>query len=892
MFMEKLKIIVSNNFVLPFISLKELSLSKEDIDSLQDKEEIILLLQLNKTKKENDYILRSDSFDQIKNNLVNECGVLGIFRKVKTIKSENKFHIKIVLKNKIVINDIEKEKDFYFVTSYKNIRGNKEYDLNVIHDNYFNFYNNEFTLFKRKEVDGENFSDSLAPSVSKFYKIINNYIDKFWKVLKSPSDFIDTFRVTNDRLKGIFKLDDDDFYNSFYRILSKKISLFDNAKYFFEESRLNLLRYLFNDYISTTLEEGEMLYFQFENNCMYKKLICGIEKSGVKNKETDTDSFFEEIENSINEQIQNKEEKTSDDKNKKEEITLDSLESFFGIKKSSDIPPEKTKYIKQINSFCRDCDYKKFVNLPVEDLREIEASIKSIDDRNDDVLKNYLKRLPFCKNEENKLAFNFENAKKELDKSIEGLEEAKNSILKFALAKQINPFNDDRYICLVGNPGIGKTSLVKEVANAIGYEYSFISLAGLATSFILLGTERSYKNSKPGLIIDAIATKGSNKIVIVLDEIDKIGHDNNYGDIENSLIRLFDPTLGFKLYDEYLQFSYDYKDVIFICTANNIHNVSSPLRNRLKIINLDDYLLDEKISIAKNKIIPRIAESLFLDSNKVNISEEVISYIINNLTFEGGVRRLSNKLHDLILDKLVLLIKEDQENKNDIKDNKKYEITIDMDFVKSHTKQSEQIYLPKLSQNIGISNGVAYFTLLEGGSDSEIIQFESIFVKKDNVERENNNNSLVINGNVQQLMKESILTAYYFLKSHKNELNINDFKFDDYELYFNVINTSGVKVDGGSAGSAICLSLLSYIYKKEIPISKVFSGMITLNGEIKEVGGIKTKLIGLKKYGFIKDVYLSINNKKDVEIIPSNYIEGLNIHYVSNMIELAKKIFS
>ena len=249
MFMEKLKIIVSNNFVLPFISLKELSLSKEDIDSLQDKEEIILLLQLNKTKKENDYILRSDSFDQIKNNLVNECGVLGIFRKVKTIKSENKFHIKIVLKNKIVINDIEKEKDFYFVTSYKNIRGNKEYDLNVIHDNYFNFYNNEFTLFKRKEVDEENFSDSLAPSVSKFYKIINNYIDKFWKVLKSPSDFIDTFRVTNDRLKGIFKLDDDDFYNSFYRILSKKISLFDNAKYFFEESRLNLLRYLFNTFL-------------------------------------------------------------------------------------------------------------------------------------------------------------------------------------------------------------------------------------------------------------------------------------------------------------------------------------------------------------------------------------------------------------------------------------------------------------------------------------------------------------------------------------------------------------------------------------------------------------------------------------------------------------------
>ena len=888
--MKKLKIIVTNKFVLPFISLKDLSLNKEDIDSLEDKEEVVILKEFDEKNIVNDFLLRSNSLDKKSETLPIDCGMIGIFRKIKSFENSDKINYKIVLKNKIIITDMKKEEDFYFVKSYKNIIGSKEYDLNKIHDNYFKYFNNDDTPLKRQEVIEENFSDSLAPSVRKFNKLIDNYIDTYFKILKSPKDFIKSFLVAPEKLKGVFKLDDECFYNSFFRIISKKINLFNNVGYFYEESRLNLLRHFFSDYIKSTLEKNEMFYFQFENDCIYKKLVCGIKKINLSKTELETNNTFEELEASVNEKLGNQDEKITADK--KEKLTYENIASFFNIRQNDDIPAEKAQYIRKIASFVGNIDHRKFVYLSIENLREIDASIKSIDFNHDEILKNYLKRLPFCLNEDDKSLFDFEKSKKELDKSIEGLEEAKNNILKFALAKQINPFNDDRYICLVGNPGVGKTSLVKEVANAIGYEYCFISLAGLASSFILVGNERSFKNAKPGLIVDAIAIKGSNKIVIVLDEIDKIGHDTTYGDIENSLIRLFDPTLGFKLYDEYLQFSYDYKDVIFICTANNINNVSAPLRNRLKIINLDDYVLDEKISIAKNKIIPRIAEEFFLDKNKVKVNDEVITYIVNNFAFEGGVRKLSNKLHDLIFDKLAMLLKEDTQNSIHKSNNKKYEITIDMDFVKTNTKLSDKVYLPKLSQNIGISNGVAYFTLLEGGSDSEVIQFESIFVKKDNVERGNNDNSLVINGNVQQLMKESVLTAYYFLKSHKNELNISDFKFDDYELYFNVINTSGVKIDGGSAGSAICLSLLSYIYKKEIPVSKVFSGMITLNGEIKEVGGIKTKLIGLKKYGFIKDVYLSINNKRDVDMIPSKYIDGLNIHYVSNMIELAKIIFS
>ena len=470
------------------------------------------------------------------------------------------------------------------------------------------------------------------------------------------------------------------------------------------------------------------------------------------------------------------------------------------------------------------------------------------------VIRNYLEwvlHLPW--NNYSKEETNLSNVKRNLDKTHYGLENIKKRILEFVSIKKVNKDVSSPILCLVGPPGVGKTTLGISISSALNREFYKISVGGLNDSSELVGHRKTFLGANPGKIIQGINKCGVMNPVILIDEVDKMSHDFK-GDPTSTLLDILDESQNTMFIDNYIEEPIDLSKVMFILTANSLEDIPSALKDRLEIIEVNSYTEYEKMDIAKKYLIPDIF--IKYGVKKINFSDEAILYIINNYTKEAGVRELNRILKRLIRNYY-------------LEKNKAKSITIDyINKILGETKYTKE----KIDNHKGVTNCLAWTPY--GGNIQKI---ECIKLS--------GNGSIITTGNIEKILKESISVAISFIK-YKKYTNVD---FSKVDLHINALN-AGIKKDGSSGGAAIVTSILSVLKNKIVPSDIAMTGEITLNGDILAVGGIKEKIIGAYNND-IKIVYIPFNNKIDLNDIPENIKEKVNIKLVKNYQEIYDEIF-
>lgn len=469
------------------------------------------------------------------------------------------------------------------------------------------------------------------------------------------------------------------------------------------------------------------------------------------------------------------------------------------------------------------------------------------------ILRNYIDymlNLPWTKS--SKETSNFNTVLKSLNESHYGLDNIKTRITEYVAIKNINKNISSPIICLVGPPGVGKTSIAMSIAKSLNRKFYKISVGGLNDSTELIGSRRTYLAASPGKIIQAINKCGSNNPVILIDEVDKMVKDYK-GDPASTLLEILDPVQNKFFTDNYLEEPFDLSNVLFILTANYIADIPSPLIDRVEIIELNSYTIFEKKDIAKKYLLPRIfKEHVIIDEN-IRISDELLYFIINSYTKEAGVRDLERVLSSLIRKMAINNIKTINEEKViKLLGNPKYTTEI-------------------IEENIpGVVNMLAYTNMGGVVTTTEVIDYKG-------------NGNILITGSVGKVMEESIQVIVSFVKSHY-KYNLNNI-----DLHFHLLDAS-TKKDGPSAGLSIVMALISLLEKRTIPSDVAFTGELTLNGKILKIGGLKEKLIGAYNKN-INTVYIPTRNVSDLKDIPKEIVNKLEIIPVENFNELYKIFF-
>ena len=469
------------------------------------------------------------------------------------------------------------------------------------------------------------------------------------------------------------------------------------------------------------------------------------------------------------------------------------------------------------------------------------------------ILRNYIDymlNLPWTKS--SKETSNFNTVLKSLNESHYGLDNIKTRITEYVAIKNINKNISSPIICLVGPPGVGKTSIAMSIAKSLNRKFYKISVGGLNDSTELIGSRRTYLAASPGKIIQAINKCGSNNPVILIDEVDKMVKDYK-GDPASTLLEILDPVQNKFFTDNYLEEPFDLSNVLFILTANYIADIPSPLIDRVEIIELNSYTIFEKKDIAKKYLLPRIfKEHVIIDEN-IRISDELLYFIINSYTKEAGVRDLERVLSSLIRKMAINNIKTINEEKViKLLGNPKYTTEI-------------------IEENIpGVVNMLAYTNMGGVVTTTEVIDYKG-------------NGNILITGSVGKVMEESIQVIVSFVKSHY-KYNLNNI-----DLHFHLLDAS-TKKDGPSAGLSIAMALISLLEKRTIPSDVAFTGELTLNGKILKIGGLKEKLIGAYNKN-INTVYIPTRNVSDLKDIPKEIVNKLEILPVENFDELYKIFF-
>ncbi len=469
------------------------------------------------------------------------------------------------------------------------------------------------------------------------------------------------------------------------------------------------------------------------------------------------------------------------------------------------------------------------------------------------ILRNYIDymlNLPWTKS--SKETSNFNTVLKSLNESHYGLDNIKTRITEYVAIKNINKNISSPIICLVGPPGVGKTSIAMSIAKSLNRKFYKISVGGLNDSTELIGSRRTYLAASPGKIIQAINKCSSNNPVILIDEVDKMVKDYK-GDPASTLLEILDPVQNKFFTDNYLEEPFDLSNVLFILTANYIADIPSPLIDRVEIIELNSYTIFEKKDIAKKYLLPRIfKEHVIIDEN-IRISDELLYFIINSYTKEAGVRDLERVLSSLIRKMAINNIKTINEEKViKLLGNPKYTTEI-------------------IEENIpGVVNMLAYTNMGGVVTTTEVIDYKG-------------NGNILITGSVGKVMEESIQVIVSFVKSHY-KYNLNNI-----DLHFHLLDAS-TKKDGPSAGLSIAMALISLLEKRTIPSDVAFTGELTLNGKILKIGGLKEKLIGAYNKN-INTVYIPTRNVSDLKDIPKEIVNKLEILPVENFDELYKIFF-
>lgn len=477
------------------------------------------------------------------------------------------------------------------------------------------------------------------------------------------------------------------------------------------------------------------------------------------------------------------------------------------------------------------------------------------------IQRNYLELLldlPW--NEFSKDKFDLKHARKILDRDHYGLEEVKERIIEYLAVLKLKNDMKSPILCLYGPPGVGKTSLGKSVAEALGREYIRISLGGLRDEAEIRGHRKTYIGAMPGRIIQSIKKAGTSNPVFVLDEIDKLTYGGQ-GDPSSAMLEVLDPEQNSAFYDNFLELGYDLSKVLFIATANNIGAIQPALRDRMEIIDITGYTIEEKVEIAKRHLWPKLLKDHGLKKTQGVIGKRELSKVIESYTRESGVRGLEKQLARLVRNVAKSVAMEEE-----------YQPKVTNDIIRDVLKAPRFIHDRYQGNDVaGVVTGLAWTPV--GG---DILFIESSLSR--------GNGKTTITGNLGDVMKESATIALAYLKSHADHYGIPYSSFKNWDINIHVPE-GAVPKDGPSAGITILTALASLFAQKRVKARLAMTGEITLRGKVLPVGGIKEKILAAKR-AEIKEVILCAQNKKDIEEINAEYIKGMEFHFVDNMSEV------
>lgn len=476
------------------------------------------------------------------------------------------------------------------------------------------------------------------------------------------------------------------------------------------------------------------------------------------------------------------------------------------------------------------------------------------------VQMNYLDlMLDLPWNEYSKDNLDLNRARKILERDHYGLEKVKERILEYLAVLKLKGNMKSPILCFYGPPGVGKTSLGKSIAEALGREYIRMSLGGLHDESEIRGHRKTYIGAMPGRVIQNIKKAEISNPVFVLDEVDKLGR-SNHGDPSSALLEVLDPEQNSEFYDNYIETEYDLSKVMFIATANSLQTIQGPLRDRMEIIEVNGYTVEEKIEIAKRHLIPKQIREHGITKKDISMDKKVLERLIEEYTNESGVRGIDKMIAKVVRNR-ARQIAMDEKFTPKISESDLFDI---LGAGRGRTKYSN-------NDVAGVVTGLAWTSV--GG---DILFIESSITQ--------GKGKLTLTGNLGDVMKESAVIALEYLKAHSSILDLEQKVFDTHNIHIHVPEGATPK-DGPSAGITMLTSLASLFTQRKVKKSLAMTGEITLRGDVLPVGGIKEKILAAKR-AKIKEIILCEKNKKDVDEINQDYLKGLTFHYVSKMEEV------
>lgn len=458
--------------------------------------------------------------------------------------------------------------------------------------------------------------------------------------------------------------------------------------------------------------------------------------------------------------------------------------------------------------------------------------------------------------------FDLKRAEKVLHRDHYGLDDVKRRIIEYLAVLKLRNDMKSPILCLYGPPGVGKTSIGKSVAEALGREYIRISLGGLRDEAEIRGHRKTYIGAMPGRIIQSLKKAGTSNPVFVLDEIDKLS-SSNYGDPSSALLEVLDPEQNSDFYDNFLELGYDLSKVMFIATSNNLATIQPALRDRMEIINMTGYTIEEKVEIARKHLLPKQIKEHGLKPKDVNIGKKQLEKIVSGYTRESGVRGLEKQIAKMVRNIAKSIAMEEE-----------YNVKVTDDDI------TKALGAPKMERDkyenndvAGVVTGLAWTSV--GG---DILFIESLLSK--------GKGHLTMTGNLGTVMKESATIALEYIKANAEQLGIDQDVINNYNVHIHVPEGATPK-DGPSAGVAMLTSMVSSYTQNRVKKNLAMTGEITLRGRVLPVGGIKEKILAAKRAN-IKEIILCEENRQDVAEINQDYLEGVTFHYVKFMDEVIK----
>lgn len=739
-------------------------------------------------------------------------------------------------------------------------------DKNII-DNSIKYHDNYVILVSAKGLINENIELTELPNVGIIGKITSNF--------ELPNNHI-RINIEGINRASIFNYIDNK--NSNLEAVIGPISI-DEIDKDEEEANLRLLKREFAGYISispnisnniiiklneeTNLDKltdkiANMIPFNFENKNKYIYEFNSVKRSDMLIKQIAEEKNISYIERKIEEKVKRELDKSQQEFILKEKIKAIKEELGETDNKDEEISDLKNK-IENLNAPS---------NIKEKLLKEVNKyEMMSLVSPELSIVKNYIDTvlsLPF--GIYTKDLKNIQKIEDELDKTHYGLKDVKNRILEYIAVKELTNDIKSPIICLVGPPGVGKTSLAYSISQALHRNFVKISVGGVNDEAEIIGHRRTYIGSKPGRIIEGLIKAKSSNPVFLIDEIDKMTKDIK-GDPSSCLLEVLDPEQNSTFYDNYIEEAFDLSKVMFILTANSLLDIPYALRDRLEIINLTSYTTFEKLDIVKNYMFSKLLKEHGLTKNNLIIDDETINFIIKHYTKEAGVRELERVLSSLMR-KIA---------KEIITGSKRKKFVLNEEDVIRLLGNIKYVDIGTTINNPGVVNGLAYTDL--GGS---ILPIEvSHYKGKGNVN---------MTGSLGNVMKESAQISIGYIKNNYKEFGVDIKKLNDDDIHINALH-AGIPKDGPSAGITLVTAILSSFLNKKIDNKIGMTGEITLNGNILGIGGLREKSIAAYNSG-IKKIFIPKENESDISEIPKEVLDSLEIVFVSNYSEIFNNLFN